>query len=106
MNMQIGGKILGETIAFFGDSCDYNKSYYHGLNKTFVFPAQMTFIYGPLSTSLYYNVVKNFSHNIGMIIEFNINTTPHDYQMDYPLNFLANINMKRKYYFMIINGQL
>ena len=32
-------------------------------------------INGPLSTSLYYNVAKNFSNNIGMIIEFNINTT-------------------------------
>ena len=44
------GKILLETISFFGDSCDYNKSYYHGLDKTFLFRQHITKIHGPLST--------------------------------------------------------
>ena len=68
-------RILKETIACFGHCCDYNKPSYHGLDKTFVFDKHIIRIFLPFSTSLYYNVAKNFSHNIGMIIEFNIDKT-------------------------------
>ena len=72
------GKLLKETVAFFGDFCDCNKSYYHGLDKIFVFDQNIIQINGPLSTSLYYNVAKNFANINGMIIEFNIYQKPHN----------------------------
>ena len=65
-------RILHETISFFGNNCDYNESYYHGLNKVFQFKQHVICLRGPVSTSLYFNVASTFAGRNGMIIEFNV----------------------------------
>eukprot|EP01084_Bolivina_argentea_P160094 278808_1 len=69
------GKYLKESVATSGCKCGTKiNKFYHGINKDMLFPKvgdmDGNYIFGPVSTSIQFEVAVNFTNNNGIIVEF------------------------------------
>eukprot|EP01084_Bolivina_argentea_P249731 418203_1 len=62
------GKLLFEVVKLYGDPASTHKTYYHGLNTSFLFAKFLVFFASPLSTSTNSVVANNFATINGIII--------------------------------------
>eukprot|EP01084_Bolivina_argentea_P255424 429596_1 len=75
-NYYFFGRLLRECVECFGMKHNNNDiiRLYHGINNYFMFKSLFGYIKGSFSTTTSYEVSVNFSANIGMILELNIDT--------------------------------